>query len=53
MDTQSRHRCRVARTDNGAEYVNALQKMFFIARGIIHQTAVAYIPQNTTALPSA
>jgi len=47
--TQSGHRCRVVRTDNGTEYVNAELKQFFTARGIIHQTSVAYTPEQNGA----
>jgi len=49
LETQSGHRCRVVRTDNGNEYVNTELKQFFTARGIIHQTSVAYTPEQNGA----
>ena len=49
LEKQSGHVCRVVRTDNGGEYVNADLSAFFKSKGIVHQTTVPYTPEQNGA----
>jgi len=52
-ETQSGHRCRVVWTDNGGEYVKSELNEDYSARGIVHQTTVAYNPEQNGAAERA
>jgi transposase InsO family protein len=49
LETQSGQKLKVARTDNGGEYVNFALSGYFKGKGIIHQTSVRYTPQQNGA----
>ncbi|XP_071708051.1 uncharacterized protein [Rutidosis leptorrhynchoides] len=44
--TQFDKRVKIVRSDNGTEFVNNQLKHFFDTKGIIHQTSIAYTPQQ-------
>ena len=46
LETQSGRACLAVRTDNGKEYVNAELSAFFASKGIVHQKAVPYTPEQ-------
>ena len=46
MQVQSGYNLCVVRTDNGGEYISNDLARYFRARGIEHQTTVAYTPQQ-------
>ena len=49
LETQCGRRVKAIRTDNGTEYVNKELTEFLQSRGIIHQTSVAYNPEQNGA----
>ncbi len=46
VETQSKHKIKVFRSDNGGEYVSKGFKCFFNAHGIEKQTSTPYRPQQ-------
>ena len=46
LETQSGHLLRIARTDNGGEYISNALADYLDGKGVIHQTTMAYTPQQ-------
>ena len=46
LETQSRRKLRMIRTDNGTEYVNKRLQQYLSSKGVVHQTTVAGNPEQ-------
>jgi transposase InsO family protein len=46
VETQSDHKIKVLRSDNGGEYVSQAFQEFLKTHGIVHQTSTPYTPQQ-------
>lgn len=46
VQTQTEHKVKIIRSDNGTEYVNGELKQFFEKNGIQHQLTVPYTPEQ-------
>ncbi|KAG7529891.1 hypothetical protein FFLO_05339 [Filobasidium floriforme] len=45
-ETQTGKKCKVVRSDNGGEFINATWKEFLSSRGVIHETTTPYTPEQ-------
>ncbi len=48
-ETQTGHKIKLVRTDNGSEYINNELSNFFKSKGILHQTTAPYTPEQNGA----
>ena len=46
LENQSDYKVKAIRTDNGGEYVSKELQAYFKAKGIVHETTMAYSPQQ-------